>query len=69
MFMDLADGVDEATWEWHRRLGDYSRWLRTSVKDDDLAAEVAAVETDGSAPAEARQRIRALIEQNYTAAG
>ena len=24
MFVDLADGVDEATWEWHRSPGDYS---------------------------------------------
>ena len=24
MFVDLADGVDEVTWEWHRSPGDYS---------------------------------------------
>ena len=55
MFVELADGVDEATWQWHREHGDYSRWLDSSIKDPELAAE--AVDhrawfraTRGSAP-------------------
>jgi hypothetical protein len=69
MFLDLADGVDEVTWEWHRRRGDYSQWLRNSVKDAVLAAEVATIEQSGGDPAEARREIRAAIERRYTAPG
>src|SRR3569623_716609 len=31
IFMQLAEGVDEATWEYHLRCGDYSRWYRTAI--------------------------------------
>ena len=27
LFVELGDGVDEATWQWHREQGDYSRWI------------------------------------------
>jgi hypothetical protein len=69
MFLDLADGVDEVTWEWHRRRGDYSQWLRNSVKDADLAAEVATIEQSGADPVEARREICAAVERRYTAPG
>ncbi len=69
LFLDLADGVDAETWAWHRERGDYSAWLRDSVKDEDLAGEVAAIEADGSEPDTARAAIRAAVEQRYTAPG
>lgn len=69
LFVDLADGVDEATWQWHRRNGDYSCWLRDCVKDGDLAREVAVIEQDATGPAEARRQVRAAVEQRYTAPG
>jgi hypothetical protein len=69
MFVELADGVDLATWQWHRRHGDYSLWLRESVKDLELAAEVAAIERADTQPAEARRQLRAAVEQRYTAPG
>jgi hypothetical protein len=43
-FCELASGVDEETWLFHLHAGDYSRWIRDVIKDDDLAREVAAVE-------------------------
>jgi hypothetical protein len=61
--------VDEVTWEWHRRRGDYSQWLRNSVKDADLAAEVATIEQSGADPVEARREICAAVERRYTAPG
>ena len=67
LFLQLADGVDDATWEYHRREGDYSRWLRDSIKDTDLAAEVASIEAIAKIdPLEGRRQIRVAIEKDYT---
>ncbi|MFC4533988.1 HAD-IIB family hydrolase [Sphaerisporangium dianthi] len=66
-FVELAEGVDEDTWLHHLRGGDYSRWIRDSLGDDDLAGDVADVE--GSRDADAagsRQRVVSLIERSYT---
>jgi hypothetical protein len=67
LFQQLADGVDDATWIYHLRRKDYSRWFRESIKDENLAAEAEAVETaaDGSAD-ESRAQIKAAIERHYT---
>jgi HAD superfamily hydrolase (TIGR01484 family) len=68
MFLQIADGVDDVTWQHHRKLGDYSSWIRTMIKDDDLAADVAAVEEDAAiTPKEGRERIRKAIEERYAA--
>jgi HAD superfamily hydrolase (TIGR01484 family) len=68
MFVQLGQGVDDETWMHHLRRGDYSRWMRESIKDEALAAAVAAVETEPDpTPAESRRRIRELIEERYTA--
>src|SRR5262249_54765183 len=32
LFIQLAEGVDEATWLHHLRQGDYSRWFREAIK-------------------------------------
>jgi HAD superfamily hydrolase (TIGR01484 family) len=68
LFVQIGEGVDAATWEHHLRAGDYSRWFRTAIKDDDLAEEAEAVEQDGSlSAAESRDRIIAAVRQRYTA--
>jgi hydroxymethylpyrimidine pyrophosphatase-like HAD family hydrolase len=67
MFLQLADGVDDATWEFHRAAGDYSRWFRDGVKDPDLADAVEPVEADaGLSPAEGRAAVRRAVEARYT---
>jgi HAD superfamily hydrolase (TIGR01484 family) len=67
-FLQLADGVDDATWQYHLARGDYSRWFHDAIKDAELAADAARVERDdGAAPAESRARIRSAIERRYTA--
>ena len=67
LFLQLADGVDDATWEHHRRAGDYSRWLKEGIKDADLAAAVARIEELAKIdPLESRRQIRMAIERNYT---
>jgi hypothetical protein len=70
MFMQLADGVDDDTWEYHLKKGDYSRWFRNAIKDEDLAAVAEQVErNNGVSPEESRKAIREAIEQKYTLAG
>jgi HAD superfamily hydrolase (TIGR01484 family) len=68
IFMQIAAGIDEATWMHHLRQGDYSRWFAGVIKDDELADEARAIEQDGSLPAEAsRQGIEEAISRRYTA--
>jgi hydroxymethylpyrimidine pyrophosphatase-like HAD family hydrolase len=68
-FIQLAEGVDDQTWIYHLQQGDYSRWFREVIKDDSLANDAAAVETNGSAsPEETRRAIRDAIETRYTIA-
>ena len=66
LFLHLADGVDDDTWQFHLQNNDYSTWLRTEVKDAELADEVEAVERANLAPAESRARIRASVDKRYT---
>ena len=67
VFLQIADGVDDETWLHHLRRGDYSHWVRASIKDDALADELAAVERDGAVGVpDGRARIRAAVEARYT---
>lgn len=69
LFSQMADGVDDETWMHHLRRGDYSRWFRQDIKDEELAAEAEAVERHPDiSPEESRRRIRAAIDARYTAA-
>jgi energy-coupling factor transporter ATP-binding protein EcfA2 len=69
MFIQIAEGVDAATWVHHLRGGDYSKWLREFIKDDELADEVGNIERDDKLDAAAsRAAIRDAIERRYTAA-
>jgi hypothetical protein len=67
MFSQIADGIDDATWVYHLRQRDYSRWFREAIKDEALAAAASEVEEDERLPpAESRARIRQAIEERYT---
>ncbi len=67
LFMDLADGVDDETWQFHLRQGEISQWLRRAIKDETLAAQVAAIERNQQLDASAsRRKMRELIEATYT---
>jgi hydroxymethylpyrimidine pyrophosphatase-like HAD family hydrolase len=67
LFLQLADGVDDETWQFHLEQGDYSDWFRVCIKDDALAAEAAKLERQlqGSA-AETKAAMRELVERRYT---
>jgi hydroxymethylpyrimidine pyrophosphatase-like HAD family hydrolase len=67
LFMQLADGVDDDTWVYHLRRGDYAAWFREKIKDEELAAEAERVAKLTTAkPGETRALIKAAIEQRYT---
>jgi hypothetical protein len=68
LFLQIAEGVDEQTWNYHLRRGDYSNWFRTQLKDNDLAETIAEIEQNQTVSAdESRAAVRATIEQRYTA--
>jgi hypothetical protein len=67
VFSQIAEGIGEETWLFHLRRGDYSYWLRASVKDNYLADQAERVEQrQDLEPAETRRAIRGLIEARYT---
>jgi HAD superfamily hydrolase (TIGR01484 family) len=67
-FLQMAEGVDDETWQHHLRQGDYSSWFREAIKDDDLAADAERIEKEqADAPAEeSRAAIREAIDRRYT---
>jgi hydroxymethylpyrimidine pyrophosphatase-like HAD family hydrolase len=68
LFVQIGAGVDDATWDHHLRAGDYSNWMRTVIKNDELADEIAAVERDKSIEAkQSRKRVSDAILSRYTA--
>jgi HAD superfamily hydrolase (TIGR01484 family) len=68
MFLHIAEGIDDRTWEYHLRAGDYSAWFRTQIKDQELADEVANVEGDiGLDSRESRAAISKAVLRRYTA--
>ncbi len=67
LFLQLADGVDDETWNYHLHNGDYSRWFRENIKDEELAREAEEAEQEPDlSPAETRARIKESIEHRYT---
>jgi hypothetical protein len=56
------------TWLFHLKRGDYSNWLRLSLKDLELAAQIESIEKDqGLTEQQSRQRIKEAILEKYTA--
>jgi hypothetical protein len=67
-FIQLAEGVDSATWVFHLRRNDYSTWLRHSLRDEELARQIEIIERDMKLPEnESRVRVKDAILERYTA--
>lgn len=64
-FVELAEGVDEATWDHHLRRGDYAAWLREQIKDAELAGEIDAVARAQPSPVESRRQVIERVRQRY----
>jgi hypothetical protein len=65
-FVQLAEGIDDETWEYHLKNGDFSLWFRKGIKDEELAAAAEEVEKMQIPPRESRERVKKLIEERYT---
>lgn len=65
LFAQIGEGIDEETWTWHLQRGDYEKWFRDAIGDDeiaDLVAELADVDDAKGT----RRRIIEAIEEKYT---
>jgi hypothetical protein len=49
-----------------RSLRNHARWVADAIKDRELAAAVAAIETGAGGPEAARAAVKAEIERRYT---
>ena len=65
LFSEIARGVDDETWLYHLRQGDYRRWFSEMIGDQELAGEAQAVE-DADAES-SRAHILDEIDRRYTA--
>ncbi len=66
IFMQLGEGVDDETWLFHLREGDYERWFREMIQDDDLADRAQELGRNGDVSAEeSRERIFEFIRKKY----
>ena len=67
VFSQIAEGIDDETWMYHLRRGDYSRWIRECVKDSRLADQTSTVEQRNDVDSiESRRLVRGFIEERYT---
>ncbi|MDX8437294.1 HAD family hydrolase [Mesorhizobium abyssinicae] len=68
IFAQMAEGIDDKTWEHHLRAGDYSEWFRHQIRDKDLARETETAEKDKTLSAqESRKRVLDAVRRRYTA--
>lgn len=67
VFLQMADGIDDETWQWHLERGDYTNWFRYVIKDDELADAAAKIAANSKLrPATSRVKIRDEVEKRYT---
>jgi hydroxymethylpyrimidine pyrophosphatase-like HAD family hydrolase len=64
-FMQLAEGVDEATWRYHLKHGDYARWFRDKIQDQELAAIAEQLQHQDVAPNDSRNQVLEMIRKAY----
>ncbi|HWO72483.1 MAG TPA: HAD-IIB family hydrolase [Dehalococcoidia bacterium] len=66
LFTQLAEGVDDETWTYHLRRGDYTAWLRDVVKDEELAKTAEGLEKRQLPPKRSRDILIDAIGSRYT---
>jgi HAD superfamily hydrolase (TIGR01484 family) len=68
VFLQIAEGLDDATWLHHLRDGDISHWFRQVIKDPELAAEAEKFEHDSVPAPHSRTYILSEIRKRYIVA-
>src|SRR6266511_57358 len=61
----IAEGVDDASWSHHLRRGDWSRWVRDVIGDDDLAEAIETIAATELDPAAGRRALREEVAVRY----
>jgi hydroxymethylpyrimidine pyrophosphatase-like HAD family hydrolase len=64
-FLQLADGVDDETWLFHLKRGDYSNWFGNTIKDAELAEAARQIEQKSDS-SDARATMREVLARRYT---
>jgi hypothetical protein len=68
VFIQIVEGIDEETWDYHLRAGDYSKWFAGRIGDDELAKEAARIEADDAlSSSESKAGIIDAVRRRYTA--
>jgi hydroxymethylpyrimidine pyrophosphatase-like HAD family hydrolase len=67
-FMQLAEGVDLATWGYHLKRGDYARWFRDKIQDQTLADAAEQLEHQNVSPKDSRDQMLEMIQKTYVIA-
>jgi hydroxymethylpyrimidine pyrophosphatase-like HAD family hydrolase len=65
MFLEMGKGVDDETWLFHLKRGDYANWFRDVIRDEELAAVAQRLEKNGEAPEKSRQELAEFIALKY----
>ncbi len=70
VFTQIAEGIDEDTWLYHLRRGDYSQWMRDAIKDNQMAEEIASIERAPHMSAtETRTAVIDAVNRRYSGSG
>jgi hypothetical protein len=64
-FIRVAQEIDDVTWQYHLRQGDYTHWFQIIWQDEELAATAAEFEHAELSARESRARMQDLIAQHY----
>jgi hypothetical protein len=67
IFSQISEGIDDETWLHHLSQGDYSRWFREAIKDENLANEAESIEgRKDLPPIETKRLVSEAIKHRYT---
>jgi hydroxymethylpyrimidine pyrophosphatase-like HAD family hydrolase len=64
-FMQLAAGVDDETWLYHLSRGDYARWFRDKIQDEELATVTEQLQHTGVSAEGSRRQVLNEIQKLY----
>ena len=69
MFIQMGEGVDDKTWLYHLQRGDYAKWFRDVLHDEELSAVATRLQQTGDDTAEkSRNELARFILEKYETA-